>query len=497
MSVGPSGVAEMIARLGHGWPEASPGPALEALDLLAGKLGGELQTKGADADTVEFRLHLNQIRLRGADDIFGILVGGNGVAAMRSPSAFWSRSSAPGRLVMILAGSETAHRAAEEKIPQQAAFILGPRLLERLLADPNPLAYWKAQLCHQVSKSRLLPFDIEHPAAANMFFGRQAELDLLAGADSIAIAGPGRIGKTSLLHEHRRRLLKTDRARAIATTLIDFYSCADKSDDHVAHFLMMKINPTRRNSNKKAADLGHILLTERSRHSCVPELLLDEVDEVVSLPVFNQLAKAARDGLCRLILVGRGVLFQRLSNKNSALECRIDMIRPEPLDRPDAESLFIEPFRDLGYRFVEEDRFLDYVMDLTGGLPQHLHLFGRRLFHCVTTRGLGTISPEIRNHLKDDFQLAHYVRSSLLEVEPEYQPIAELLLTQGRDVFTDAAIQDACVQAGRARPTLAQAVEIGDQLVLQNFLVWRGDRYRLASPALLGYFPDRPAASRS
>jgi hypothetical protein len=135
-------------------------------------------------------------------------------------------------------------------------------------------------------------------------------------------------------------------------------------------------------------------------------------------------------------------------------------------------------------------------MDLTGGLPQQLHFVGRRLFHCATTRGLGTISPEIWDHLKDDFQLAHHIRSALREVDSEQQPIAEALLAQGRDTFTYTEIQSACVQAGRDRPTLAQAADIGDQFVLQNFLVWRKEGYRLASPALPGYFLDQLSISR-
>ena len=486
MSLSPSAISSLAARLEHGWSESKPDVALEALQILKEKFAGALETKEPGDDQFSFRMNLNSVRLRGADCVYGLLTGGNSHSALRAATEYWRQTSGVGRIVMILTGSETSHRAAVAAIPSRAAMILSPHQVEHLMAEEKPLQFWKQQLCRQIDKSQLLPFDIEHPAAANMFLGRDEELDMLAGASSLAIAGPGRIGKTSLLLEHRRRLVRNRDPRIHSTSLIDFYYCSNKNPNGVARFLAMRLNPTKRNSTITADELEHFLRTEKARQGCVPELLLDEVDEVIDLSPFNTLGHAAREGVCRIVLAGRSQLYKTINNNRSVLNCRLELIKPEPLNWLHCRQLFLETFADLGYRIAEEDKVLELILNLSGGLPQHIHFLGGRLFHLLTKRSEVVISPQLIACLDDDFKLGHYLRSALLGLQSDYQPVAESLLKWDSQAFGASAIQAAFEECGRPRPGLADACNFADDLVLQNFLVWRGGLYRLANATLAG-----------
>ena len=496
MSPSASYLSRLILRLAHGWPGTAAGPALELLELARDRLGAVVDSIEPGDDSLEFRMRFPDVRLRGADQVFGIAIGGSGQIAVRIGADFWQRSNRPGRIVMILAFSETAFRCAEEKIPPRRAMIVSTVQLEHVILDSDPVAQWKILACRQIAKVHLLPFDIEHPAASNMFFGRGHELDVMAGSSSLAIAGPGRIGKTSLLQEHRRRLVNNRDPRALSTLLIDFYYCPDKSENGFARFVAMAVNPTRRSSTINAAGLVHFLQSERTRHGQPLEMLLDEVDEVVRLSAFNLLAKAARDGICRLLLAGRGVLLDTLRNKSSALECRLEALRPEPLPEGDCRRLLFEPLADLGFRIQEADAVFDHVMDMTGGLPQHLHFVGRRLFQQMI-RSDGVLSGSLTEKLKHDFDLSGYLRSALMSIDPPYRRVAEALLKYRKKPLTATDIQQTVSECGIERPSLAEAAELGDRFVVQNFLAWRSGSYRIATPVLADFLDYSSTVSQA
>ena len=290
----------LLSRLERGWKPDQNGPAIELVHSLGTLLNATTEVKVEGYDSLEFKMALRGVRLRGADNIRGLIVAGATADVQEVIRAFAGVPKIPGAIFLVISASAQAAGWAKERMGRQAVVVITPGKLLSLLTVAQASIAFKRELKKQLGRRRLLPFDIEHPVAGNMFVGRGMELEKLSGSSSVAIAGPGRIGKTSLLTEHRRRLLRTSDPRAHTTFFIDFYAITDKSKDGVARFLASKLNPIRKSFHRNAEELLHFFRSEPTRLGAPAELLLDEVDEVISSDVFDTLAMAAREGLCQL-----------------------------------------------------------------------------------------------------------------------------------------------------------------------------------------------------
>ncbi len=476
-----------------GWREGHPEPAHELIHYWKEKLGATVEIKDIDDNLVRFQMDLGAIRLLGMEDVYCLLVGGAGSAAAQAARDFWAKVSDAGRMVMILAGSDTLCRQIASSIPRGLCLILSSQDLERILKDSDPRLQLKKCLWEQIPKSLLVPFDLEHPASGNMFVGRQDELGELHGSSSLAIAGPGRIGKTSLLHEYRRQLVRGRNPLASVTFFVDFYYCQDKTPDGVARFVAMKMNGTRRSADLFAGDLDHFLRSERVRLGRIPHLLLDEVDGVLGTAeaAFNTLGKAAREGLCRLILSGKGVLFTALNTDRSTFGHRLDLIRPEPLTQLAVRELALGPLRDLGFQLIEPERIAAEIHNLTGGLPQHVQFCGKRLTKLALQQPGLAISACVVEDLRNDPATWQHLTGPLKDLDAGTRKLAIHLLKQQSAAFSASALQSACVQSGLNGITLERATEIGDTLVILNFLSWERGRYRVANRVLREHLDEK------
>ena len=95
------------------------------------------------------------------------------------------------------------------------------------------------------------------------------------------------------------------------------------------------------------------------------------------------------------------------------------------------------------------------------------------------------LSPALLETAKDDFKFVHYVRSGLQSVEATLRPVAVQLLSWGGRAFGVSALQEAWSECAKGTINIYDAAEIGDQLVLANFLVWQGrGSYKVYCPAL-------------
>lgn len=475
----------LVSRLEAGWKAGPAGPASEFMHFLGAAIGGRVEI-GAEADDhLEFRLSLPKVRLLGADDIRGVILGGKSRDTEAAARAFVDAARVPGRIYLVLAASATAFDIATLRCPPRAAVILRHNQLVKLLCGLPPEIQLKSEFRRQLGRNRLLPFDIEHPAASNMFFGRQSELEMLGGTSSIAIAGPGRIGKSSLLQQHRRNLVVARDRRMHHTIFMDFFGLQDKSEQSVVKFVAMKLNPIRKNTLLGKDDMIRFLRSESVRLGAAPELLMDEVDEVVTLPIFELLAMAAREGLCRLLIAGKSVLFDTMYRRTNALASRLELVRPKPLTGKEGVDLLMQPFVDLGYGTNDTHRIEEAVAEIAGGLPQNIQYLGIRLFKILETGRFPEVNAEVIDQMKSDFEYVHYARSPYRALDKLLKPVAIELLKQGARPFDAAAIQEACQRTGQPKPDVFEAAEIGDLLVIMNVLSWWGrGAYRLSCPAL-------------
>lgn len=486
---------QLVENLAGGWQPDHAKSALELVNQWRINLKASVHFRqGEQGDvarnTVRFVTHLSEIHLRGMNEVPCLLIGGDGSDGALD---FWRKSAGPGRLPFILALSDKAYYQAEQIVTEQRGLLLSAAQIRQLVSSPDPRGFLKSQIHKQIAKQRLIPYDFLKSAEGGMFFGRRNELNRLRHEDgtSFAIAGPGKVGKSSLIKQYRSVMLRERDARATLRFYVDFYDCRDTSPDGVARFFAMKIDPSKQSNRMTADGLLDFLRYQSFRSGGTSlDLLLDEVDEVCNGEAFKMLGEAAKLGHCRLVLCGKGALLRMMLDKDSPLRGRLELVQLEPLDEHSARRLILEPLADLGLEISDPELLINRVFRLTGRLPHLLQLYGKKLASLAIEEESDRITINHIETLKWDFGVAQIFTEPVRNLtDPEARLIALLLLQEGKGSSEDISIQT--VQKLAARESLEydlnHLTEICNELVISNVLAWSNGRYRIANEALFDY----------
>jgi hypothetical protein len=208
---------------------------------------------------------------------------------------------------------------------------------------------------------------------------------------------------------------------------------------------------------------------------------------VCNTEAFRFLGAAARDGHCRLVLCGRGLLFKSILHSKSPLECRVDLVQLEPLKEEPAKQLILKPLDDLGFRVIERERFVNRLLRLTGQLPHLIQFCGQKIVDYLLEQQTSTVSEELVNKLEGDFVSAQYFMKPLNDLEDSVaRRVGLALLNENAREFQVAFIQDLANRAGISIDP-SRALEIGNDLVISNVLSWNNGSFRIANEGLLFY----------
>jgi len=398
---------------------------------------------------------------------------------------FWKKTNVPAYLPFFLALSEHTYEQVRENLPMGRYVLLSAQQIIEILAGKNAHQLLKRIILQQIPRRALIPFAYFRPAEGSMFFGRDEELVRLSDEDftSFAIAGPGRIGKTSLLRGYRRHMLVTHNHRA-ARFDVSFYR-SSSTDNEAARFLAMEIDPSRRSDRMTASGLVNFLRHMRSIYRRPIELLLDEVDEVCEGEAFRYLGEAAKMGLCRLVLSGKGVLLKMMLNANSPLNCRMDLMQIGPLGDGPATRLLLEPLVDLGFDIDQPWHLSEHVLSLTGRMPILIQIIGKNLAELAIRENTHTISVEHLEKLKSDFLIGEFFVSSLIKLDdPKTRLVGLSLVESGHSqTFTLKQIQEVGNREG-LNLDLNSTHDICTDLLINNVLAWGPGYYALANEGL-------------
>lgn len=477
----------LIERLAHGWTSSHAGLAHELIQRWAAPLCQEADVIGIGENTAEFVTVLTDIRLRTMHEVRCLLVGGEGDVS-KTLQDFWTRFNSTHHIPFILTLSATAHDAAVELLRAGRCLILSPDQIDKMLRSQFPLLELKHLLLRQVPRRALIPYNLLVPAEGGMFFGRQNELSRLWDEDftSFAVAGPGRIGKTSLGRFYKAERVRSRHPSSSRSFFISLYN-AEHLPDRVARFIAMKIQNSRRSDRMTAKDLLNFLLYQKKQRGGPLELILDEVDEDCEGEAFKVLGEAARSHLCRLILCGKGTLLKTMLSSKSPLDCRVDLIQLEPLDSTSARDLLIKPIEDLGFKIEKPESVTEEVLKLTGRMSHLVQLFGMKLVDRAIIDKTETVSIEQVEILKTDFFIAQFFIKSLNELEnADAKLVALALLSESQQSFSVPEIQ---VIAGREGLHI-DAVSTNNiclDLLVNNVLAWDNGSYRIANEGLPFY----------
>jgi hypothetical protein len=484
----------LIETLSRGWPAKQDAQASEFVRRWSDKFQTHAEVKSREDNGLRFICDLSGIRLYGMTEVQCLLVGGEDAATLQVVREFKQRIGDTGGLSFVLATSQYAWELAREYLPPGAFLLIAPTELEELIWEQKTAARLKELLRKQIPLRRLIPYNHLRSVEGGMFFGRRCELDKLCYESdvSFAVAGPGRIGKTSLVNHYHRRLLPHLRNPQLHRTFhIDFYHCP-RDPNSVARFLAMKLDAGRRSNEITVSKLLDFIQYQRSQLGGPLNLLLDEVDNVCQSEAFSVLGEAAKRGHCRLVLIGKGELLNMMLYGETQLKQRLQLLRLNPLDEASARNLLLEPLTDLGFRIEDPDRLVEHVFRLTGRLPHLMQFFAKRLAEIGIEEERNEISVARVEMLKWDYDTAFFFLSPLdgkyLE-NPEARLIAFLLLKERPAEITPAMLRsllwrwDLIIDEPRA-------LRLCNELVIHNVLTWSRDGFQIANEALVDYARD-------
>jgi hypothetical protein len=482
--------SNLIEVLANGWDPSYYRLVQELVMRWKNKFNTNTEIKYIGENELHFVTDLSDIRLRGMGEVECLLIGGDNPSIAHAVQKFWKEEKIPGRLPFVLTLSKLAYEQVQAVLPHERCLVLSAEQVQELLNATEPRQFLKRYIWQQIPKHRLIPYTILLPVEGAMFFGRHNDLDRLRNQEdvSFAIAGPSRIGKTSLVKQYKREMSREDNPQNPCRFYINLYDCKDKTPDGVARHIAMEVGPSSRSDKVTSDSLVHFLRYKRAMLDRPLDLLVDEVDEVCQGETFKALGAAARQGFCRLVLCGRGVLLKMALSTQSPLGCRLELIRLEPLDDKSARNLLLEPLADLGFSVDNPDRLVEHVFRLTGKLPHLLQFYGMKLANLATEEKTDTISMMHVDTLRWDFETAQYFTSPLLQdlADTETRLIALLLLKSGEQELKISLVRDIAAQQGLYLDH-ARTVDICNDLVINNVLAWHNGSFRIANEALAYY----------
>lgn len=433
-----------------------------------------------------FSLDLSDIHLNGLDEnVPCVLIAGGTREATDAVKAFWRDVGSKDRIPFVFCLSEESHLAAAQALPEQNALVLSPSDVVTILASDDPRSAIKQQLRQQLARTRLNPYNFIRPAEGNMFFGRQDELGSLLQdrQSSFAIAGPSRIGKSSLLKRYVWELRRRRDPRQERTFLIDCYDCPDGSSESVARHIAVRMGETW--SFSRAAHHLLQLLKSRSQALNGPlELLLDEVDGVCFSQAFNYVAEAARKGYVRLVLCGRTNLLNMMHKEDCHLAERLKLLHPEPLEPDAARRLITLPLGDLGFRLDDRDRLLEHFLTMTGRLPGLLQYYGATIVDFALQRGTDSVSMELVREVDRRLETAERFLEPIFELRDNpAAELATLILRDDRLRYEPGDIARLGVSVLKGA-RMGRIMEIANDLLIQGVLAWEDGGYRIGNGAI-------------
>jgi tetratricopeptide (TPR) repeat protein len=247
----------------------------------------------------------------------------------------------------------------------------------------------------QLMKRRFNPYIAGAPVLdTEMFFGRDQLIERILQTihnNSLLLYGERRIGKTSLQHHLRRRLLQLDDPQyeffpvyvdLQGTPESQFFATLAEDVFHELAPLLDGMQPgggvdpdTDYGYRELVADLRRVIkaLEDTTSKQVKLALLIDEVDELNAYdPRVNQRLRSLfmKSFAENLVAVVSGVEIRKQWDKEGSPWYNFfEEVEVKPIGRSDAEELITRP---IGGVFRFDQRVIDRILELTGSRPYHV-----------------------------------------------------------------------------------------------------------------------------
>ncbi len=387
-------------------------------------------------------------------------------------------------LPFVFCMDNNSYTRACSSLSRRSITILSPRIVANLLTSDNPTKVLTKHLQDDLGRYRLNPYDILHPVSGNTFFGRHRELSQLVDDShhSFAIAGPGQIGKSSLLKQYKWKLNQLKDPRAQRLHLVDFYDLEHTDDDSITEHLAFSIEKTKRTYEMKCKNLPEFLKRLSAKDEGTPELLLDEVDRVCNSRVFDLLGHEAKQGNVRLIIAGKRNLLDLMLHEKSSFKGRLRLMRLQPLDSSSSWDVITSPMNMLGIQFKDSEQIIKHLLIMSGRLPCLLQFYCNNIVEWSIEHHKNVITlDDIHAIESGDFSLN--ILGPLLEMPSDLQKLALTLCASSKDGFTIPQIQT-IADSLQLKSDLKSASNFCMELLIQNILTLDKDHYWISNRAI-------------
>jgi ligand-binding sensor domain-containing protein len=341
-------------------------------------------------------------------------------------------------------------------------------LLSLLFASSPPAVF--AGLLHKKGLLLVSPYTTHGHAPAEMFFGRADLLRELVGARArtYVVAGPRRVGKTSLLRRVEQQMKPSH--DVIFLDLLGMRDHAAIARQFASRY--GEVLP----STRSEVLLADLLVERRKRRNEPMALIIDEADGILQkdaahpdgYPFFNSLRRLQADGTCSCLLAGYQELYRATLDQRSPLYNFGEVRLLGPLDESAAQDLATLPMTRIGVRYSSDD-LVKRIVERSGGYPSMTQMLcGAALDQLKGESGAALVLTE--GHLRRAEQ-SPQVAGDLLAVfrmntPPLHRLIALLMLDW--QVFKLDQVQTALEKNG-VRRTYDDVDDALAQLVLFGF----------------------------
>ncbi len=367
--------------------------------------------------------------------------------------------------------------------------VLGHGELREVLRVRWRLRALVARILEQVDLTVVSPFVTEGPVPSSMFFGREGEIKeigLRMETSSLALIGPRRIGKTSIL----QRVLTSIRNRPRPVVYLDCQSIYDAPSFLSA--LAVEYVPARVHEDfSSAAAFRPLLEALRSGYAGAPvQFILDEVDLVLredpegAEALFRAFRVAESEGAAHFLFCGERTLLHRLRDPNSALYNFCHSLRVQFLEPRDAARLIAEPLEQMEVQWEDREAGIQRILDITGGHPNLIQRTCASLVELLNQERTRKIKGEHLDGVVADPAFLEEYLDTLWGRASEAEKILTLVLEPDEAASPPELrrrLQED-FEIDLAAPTVLEGL---DNLCLFGILEKRGSRYHFAAR----YFP--------
>ena len=337
----------------------------------------------------------------------------------------------------------------------------------------------------QVDLTVVSPFVTEGPVPASMFFGREGEIRIMLlhlDKASVAVIGPRRVGKTSIL----QRVLATLRSKSGPVVYLDCQSVFDTPSLLAA--LAMEYAPTRIDNDFSTARAFRPLLDTiraNSAGACV-QFILDEVDLLLredpagSEALFRAFKVASQENAAHFLFCGERTLLQKLYDHNSALYNFCHTVRVRYLEPGDATLLITQPFEQMEIGWENREASVKMILEYTSCHPNIVQRACSMILEQLNAENTRLIrNCYVEGVLNSPDFIDEYLET-LWGRADELEKIVCLALEKD-DVLSAQQLRERLLQTYEVDLSVVKLVEAMDNLCLYGILEKQGSRYAIAA----------------